>query len=106
MLVKKAKKPEHHLKLAIEGILQNVVVDASNHTHDEYALHNDVGDAFKKVTKTFDDLIKRLQIVEETLAGMQDNQNMVDDAQEKTLRDVLQRMSDFTTEIKDKLDDN
>ncbi len=72
----------------------------------EYAKHMDVKDSFDKVTLALDTLNERLKVIEEVVAGMQDTQSMVDDKQNQVLHDLLAKMSDFTNEIQDKINDN
>ena len=70
-----------------------------DHTHHEYANVRDVQDSFNKVASALDELNARLVVVEETLASMQTAQSEVDNQQNHALRDMVQRMSDFTTEM-------
>lgn len=70
----------------------------------EYAKHIDVKESFDKVSLALDTLNERLTVVEELLAGMQDTQTTVD-TEKAELKGLLSKMSDFATEIQDRLND-
>ena len=95
------------VSLIIKGLTQ-LGLDSGNqdHTHHEYANVRDVQESFNKVASALDELNARLVVVEETLASMQTAQSEVDNKQNHALRDMVQRMSDFTTEMEKRLNDN
>ena len=63
-------------------------------------------ESFNKVSSALDELNSRLTVLEEQLAGMHTAQSEVDNKQNGALRDMLQRMSNFTTEMEDRLNNN
>ena len=95
------------VSLIIKGLTQlGLGSGVQDHTHHEYANVRDVQDSFNKVASALDELNARLVVVEETLASMQTAQSEVDNQQNHALRDMVQRMSDFTTEMEKRLNDN
>jgi len=95
------------VSLIIKGLTQlGLGSGIQDHTHHEYANVRDVQDSFNKVASALDELNARLVVVEETLASMQTAQSEVDNQQNHALRDMVQRMSDFTTEMEKRLNDN
>ena len=85
------------VSLIIKGLTQlGLGSGIQDHTHHEYANVRDVQDSFNKVASALDELNARLVVVEETLASMQTAQSEVDNQQNHALRDMVQRMSDFT----------
>ena len=95
------------VSLIIKGLTQLGLGSGNeDHTHHEYANVRDVQDSFNKVASALDELNARLVVVEETLASMQTAQSEVDNQQNHALRDMVQRMSDFTTEMEKRLNDN
>ena len=95
------------VSLIIKGLSQlGIGSGTKDHAHHEYATVRDVQDSFNKVASALDELNARLVVVEETLASMQTAQNEVDNQQNQALRGMLQRMSDFTTEMENRLNDN
>ena len=93
------------VSLIIKGI-EMLGVGQKSHSHHEYATVRDVQESFNKVSSALDELNSRLTVIEEQLAGMHTAQSEVDDKQNSALRDMLQRMSNFTTEMEDRLNNN
>ncbi len=93
------------VSLIIKG-MEMLGVGVQTHAHHEYATVRDVQSSFDKVASALDELNSRLTVLEEQLAGMHTAQSEVDDKQNSALRGMLQRMSDFTTEMENRLNDN
>lgn len=93
------------VSLIIKGI-EMLGVGTKTHSHHEYATVRDVQVSFDKVASALDELNSRLTVLEEQLAGMHTAQSEVDDKQNSALRDMLQRMSNFTSEMEDRLNNN
>lgn len=93
------------VSLIIKG-MEMLGAEKSSHSHHEYAIVRDVQESFNKVASALDELASRLTVVEEQIAGMHTAQSEVDTKQNSALRDMLQRMSNFTTEMEDRLNDN
>ena len=94
------------VSLIIKGMEMLGVGGSRAHSHHEYATVRDVQESFDKVASALDELNSRLTVLEEQLAGMHTAQSEVDDKQNSALRDMLQRMSNFTTEMENRLNDN
>ena len=93
------------VSLIIKG-MEMLGVGGQTHSHHEYATVRDVQQSFDKVGSALDELNSRLKVIEEQLAGMHTAQSEVDNKQNSALRDMLQRMSNFTAEMEDRLNDN
>jgi len=93
------------VSLIIKG-MEMLGVGVKTHSHHEYATVRDVQESFDKVSSALDELNSRLTVLEEQLAGMHTAQSEVDNKQNGALRDMLQRMSNFTTEMEDRLNNN
>tara|TARA_B100000902_G_scaffold393086_1_gene446700 strand:+ start:1437 stop:2333 length:897 start_codon:yes stop_codon:yes gene_type:complete len=94
------------VSLIVKGIEMLGVGSPRAHAHHEYATVRDVQESFDKVASALDELNSRLTVLEEQLAGMHTAQSEVDNKQNSALRDMLQRMSNFTTEMEDRLNNN
>ena len=93
------------VSLIIKG-MELLGVGQTSHSHHEYAIVRDVQESFNKVASALDELASRLTVIEEQIAGMHTAQSEVDNEQNSALRDMLQRMSNFTAEMEDRLNNN
>ena len=93
------------VSLIIKG-MEMLGVGVKTHSHHEYATVRDVQESFNKVSSALDELNSRLTVIEEQLAGMHTSQSEVDNKQNDVIKDVLQRMSNFTVEMEERLNNN
>ena len=108
-IVRSNKEPRNAEMEAVSLIIKGMEMlgaGKQTHSHHEYATVRDVQESFDKVGSALDELNSRLKVIEEQLAGMHTAQSEVDTKQNDVIKDVLQRMSNFTVEMEQRLNDN